>query len=112
MGHEVAEYRRSAGPVGPPGPDGGTGVVDGVGRRARAVAAPPCRCSNISLALLDRIALALQEDIGRTDIWTAFSTSRPARSIAAARLKGIGIFALSAEIMALTTLTTSPPAKK
>ena len=50
--------------------------------------------------------------LGITDIFTAASTSRPARSMAAARLKGITMFALSAEIMALTTLTTFPPARK
>ena len=46
-----------------------------------------------------------------TDIFTAASTSRPARSMAAARLKGMAMFALSAEIMAFTTLTTFPPAR-
>ena len=49
---------------------------------------------------------------GMTDILTASRTSRPARSMAAARLKGSGMFALSAEIMALTSLTTLPPARK
>jgi hypothetical protein len=49
--------------------------------------------------------------LGMTDIFTASSTSRPARSMAAARLKGNAILALSAEIMALTTLTTFPPAR-
>ena len=49
--------------------------------------------------------------LGITDIFTAASTSRPARSMAAARLKGIAMFALSAEIMAFTRLTTLPPAR-
>ena len=48
---------------------------------------------------------------GMTDIFTASSTSRPARSIAAARLKGSWMFALSAEISALTTRATLPPAR-
>ena len=50
--------------------------------------------------------------LGSTDICTASSTLRPARSIAAARWKGSGMFALSAEIMALTTRLTLPPARK
>jgi hypothetical protein len=49
--------------------------------------------------------------LGITDIFTAASTSRPARSIAAARLSGRGMLALSAEIMAFVTLTTLPPAR-
>jgi len=49
--------------------------------------------------------------LGMTDIFTASSTSRPARSMAAARLKGMGMLALSAEIMAVTTLMTLPPAR-
>jgi len=49
--------------------------------------------------------------LGMTDILTAASTSRPARSIAAARLNGIAMFALSAEIIAFTTLATFPPAR-
>ena len=48
---------------------------------------------------------------GMTDIFTASRTSRPARSMAAARLKGKAMLALSAEIMALTSLTTFPPAR-
>jgi hypothetical protein len=50
--------------------------------------------------------------LGITDIFTAASTSRPARSIAAARWSGRGMLALSAEIMAFTTFTTFPPARK
>ena len=42
--------------------------------------------------------------LGFTDIWTASSTSRPARSMAVARLNGRAMLALSAEISALTTL--------
>ena len=49
--------------------------------------------------------------VGMTDICTASSTFRPARSMAAARLNGSGMLALSAEIMAFTTLTTLPPAR-
>ena len=49
--------------------------------------------------------------LGMTDIFTASSTSRPARSMAAARLNGMTMLALSAEIMALTTRTTLPPAR-
>ena len=46
-----------------------------------------------------------------TDIFTASSTSRPARSMAAARLNGMGMLALSAEIMAVTTFMMLPPAR-
>jgi hypothetical protein len=55
--------------------------------------------------------LGVSMTLGSTDICTASSTLRPARSIAAARLKGSGMFALSAEIIALTTRTTFPPAR-
>jgi hypothetical protein len=54
---------------------------------------------------------AVSMTFGITDIFTASSTSRPARSIAAARLKGISMLALSAEMSALTTRTTFPPAR-
>lgn len=50
--------------------------------------------------------------LDRTDIGTASSTLRPAGSMAAARLKGHGMLALSAEIRELTTPTTLPPARK
>ena len=49
--------------------------------------------------------------LGMTDIFTASSTSRPARSMAAARLNGMAMLALSAAIIALTTRTTLPPAR-
>jgi hypothetical protein len=48
---------------------------------------------------------------GMTDIFTASNTSRPARSMAAARLKGKGMLALSADIMEFTSRTTFPPAR-
>ena len=48
--------------------------------------------------------------LGRTDILTASRTFLPARSIAAALSKVKPKFALSAEINALTTLGTFPPA--
>ena len=50
--------------------------------------------------------------LGFTLICTASKTSRPARSIAAARSKSRGMLALRAEIRALTTLGTLPPARK
>ena len=49
--------------------------------------------------------------LGLTLICTASRTFLPARSIAAARSKGSGIPALSAEIKAVVTLSTSPPAR-
>src|SRR5690606_41083733 len=49
---------------------------------------------------------------GFTDNCTASNTSRPAKSIAVANLKSNGMLALSAEINALITLLTLPPAKK
>jgi len=47
--------------------------------------------------------------LGFTLTCTASKTSRPARSIAVACLKVSGIWALSAEISALTTRWTFPP---
>ena len=49
---------------------------------------------------------------GLTDIATATSTLRPARSIAAAREKSRSMPAFCAEISALTTASTRPPARK
>ncbi len=48
---------------------------------------------------------------GFTETCTASSTSRPARSMAAARLKSRSMFALSALMSAFTTLPTLPPAR-
>ena len=48
---------------------------------------------------------------GFTDTCTASNTSRPARSMAVARSKLRSMLALSAEIKALTTFWTSPPAR-
>jgi len=48
---------------------------------------------------------------GLTDIATASYTSRPARSIAAARWKSSAMFALSAEMSARATRSTFPPAR-
>ena len=49
--------------------------------------------------------------LGLTDICTASSTSRPARSIADAIWKLRGMLALLAEISAMTTLVTFPFAR-
>jgi len=49
--------------------------------------------------------------LGFTDTFTASSTSRPARSMAAARSKVRGMLALSAEISARMTASTLPPAR-
>ena len=48
---------------------------------------------------------------GLTDIWTASATLRPAKSIAAAMRKSSAIFAFWAEMSAVTTLGTLPPAR-
>ena len=48
---------------------------------------------------------------GLTDTWTASNTSRPARSMAVARSNGRSMLALSAEMSALTTCCTLPPAR-
>ena len=57
-------------------------------------------------------AICVSITFGMKDILTASRTSLPARSIAAARSKVNPRFALSAEISALITLTTFPPARK
>jgi hypothetical protein len=49
--------------------------------------------------------------LGFTEVCTASSTSRPARSMAAARSKGRSMLALSAAISACTTRSTLPPAR-
>ena len=48
---------------------------------------------------------------GLTLVWTASSTFRPARSMAAARLYESGMSARLAAIRARTTLGTLPPAR-
>jgi hypothetical protein len=48
---------------------------------------------------------------GLTLTWTASSTSRPARSIAVARCHGRSMLARSAEMSAVTTRPTLPPAR-
>ena len=48
---------------------------------------------------------------GLTETCTASNTSRPARSMAAARSKFRSMFALSAEMSARMTFSTCPPAR-
>ncbi|QYU66216.1 DNA-directed RNA polymerase subunit beta' [Leptolyngbya sp. 15MV] len=49
--------------------------------------------------------------LGLTEVWTASRMSRPARSMAVAMFQGSSILAPRAEIMAVTTLGTRPPAR-
>ena len=69
----------------------------------------------IAISWMPSLAIAATRGVwttfGLTDTCTASSTSRPARSIAAACWKGSSIAALSALIRARTTRSTLPPAR-
>ncbi len=62
-------------------------------------------------SLATAATLGVSITLGFTLTLTASSTSRPARSMAVARWKVSGMFALSAEMRAFTTWFTLPPAR-
>ena len=81
--------------------------------------APPTNClilaRTVTISWMPSLATAATGGVlitfGLTDIWTASATLRPARSIAAAMRKSSAIFAFWAEMSAVTTLGTLPPAR-
>ena len=93
--------------------------------RARMVSspAPPTSCLMFARTVTRALAISwmpslatavtggVSMTLGLTDICTASSTSRPARSMAEAILKSRGMLALLAEMSAITTLVTFPRAR-
>ena len=64
------------------------------------------------MVCLPEAGLGQSITFGITEVLTASTISRPAKSIATARSQGSSIPAFSAAIMARTTFVTRPPARK
>jgi hypothetical protein len=64
-----------------------------------------------SMVALPAAGLGQSITLGLTEVCTASSTSRPARSMAVASRKSSLMFARFAAMSAMTTLRTRPPAR-
>ena len=100
-------FGRSAGPKLIPFLNAGRDGIEALQAEARLLGL------EISTDNLEAHYLAVGQSMtfGSTEVFTASRMSRPARSMAVARSQGRSILALSAAIMARTTLVTRPPAR-